>query len=339
MTSTRLSVDCKHGVLAGTVVCRHHVTALERVVGFHENSSDPHDLQAWCDECEAFFSREGELSEAFKAFNDFAVVCVACYSDLKARHMHEVDADGPWPFADPKDLAVFTVAEVLAGQQPVLEVHHEVSDGSWQFLSGQDLDLEDGRFVRLVEAVRQDLTLKQLADLPLGWYAERASAGAPWTRQAAFPTSWTELLAEAQAYTEQCQGRLEAEFSLLEYERYDYDQKAATLVFSGADRPDLTFSIQVIGSWAAEPSTWLWAWDNDSILASAREHVHVLKRFGQENGFERMSEALCKGDQADASEMTRVACLLLQADGVYRAPDEDGALFMVISEPSLTTDD
>ena len=33
--------------------------------------------------------------------------------------------------------------------------------------------------------------------------------------------------------------------------------------------------------------------------------------------------------------MTGVACLLLQADGVYRSPDDDGALFMVLSDPEF----
>lgn len=62
------------------------LNAKEQVVGFVENSSDPHDLQAWCDRCEAFFVREGELTEVFKAFNDFRLVCIDCYALIKARH-------------------------------------------------------------------------------------------------------------------------------------------------------------------------------------------------------------------------------------------------------------
>lgn len=64
----------------------------------------------------------------------------------------------------------------------------------------------------------------------------------------------------------------------------------------------------------------------------------MLQKFGLENSFQRLSEALWKADEADAWEMTRVACLLLQADGVYRAPDDDGALFMVLSEPEFVED-
>lgn len=86
MKAERLTVRCEHGTLTAAVVCRHHVCADDEVIGFVENSSDPNDLQAWCDQCEAFFCREGEHTEEFLAFNDFAIVCVVCYSGIKARH-------------------------------------------------------------------------------------------------------------------------------------------------------------------------------------------------------------------------------------------------------------
>lgn len=56
-------------------------------MGFVENSSDPEDLQAWCDACEALFIAEGDMTECFRQFNDFAVVCDSCYAILKARHI------------------------------------------------------------------------------------------------------------------------------------------------------------------------------------------------------------------------------------------------------------
>jgi len=329
-----LSIECRHGIGTAAIVCRHHVSALDRVVGFVENSSDPHDLQAWCDDCEAYFSREGELTEAFKRFNDFAVVCVACYSELKAKHSRGPDGVTPWPFSDPKDLGVIVLESFLTGRQPVVTVHHEVFDGSWQFLTDDELS-DDMKLVRLAEVVQRDETLQQLWDLPLGWYAERPSQQQPWTRHPVFPREWEDLLAEAQAHTQACRERLETEHALGDYPRYDYDQEAATLVFSGANRPNLSMDIQIVGSWAAKSGTWLWAWENDSILPSAKQYVHVLRKYGEQNGFERLSKAYFEASQADGWEMACVACLLLQADGVYRAPDEDGALFMLVSDPVL----
>jgi hypothetical protein len=83
---TPLHVDCgPHGKRIAAVVCCHMVGASE-AVGFIENSSDPYDLQAWCERCEEMFLAEGDKTPAFEAFNNRAIVCCVCYGDLKTRH-------------------------------------------------------------------------------------------------------------------------------------------------------------------------------------------------------------------------------------------------------------
>lgn len=82
-----LIIKCgTHGERVAAVVCRHMLNSKDKAVGFVENSSDPNDLQAWCDECEAYFLQEGELTEAFEAFNDRAIVCDFCYALFKEKH-------------------------------------------------------------------------------------------------------------------------------------------------------------------------------------------------------------------------------------------------------------
>ena len=80
-------VDCeKHGRGIAAVVCRHLCTRDADPSGFIENSSEPGDLQAWCYQCENMFEKEGEMTEAFRKFNDMALVCEACYAEIRARH-------------------------------------------------------------------------------------------------------------------------------------------------------------------------------------------------------------------------------------------------------------
>lgn len=62
------------------------LTAKDRCVGFVENSSDPDDLQAWCDDCEKLFLEEGEMTRRFETFNGMSVVCDTCYLGLRERH-------------------------------------------------------------------------------------------------------------------------------------------------------------------------------------------------------------------------------------------------------------
>lgn len=81
-----LYVDCgPHGKRVAAVVCCHMLESSEPV-GFVENSSDPNDLQAWCQSCEELFLAEGDKTEVFEAFNDRHIVCTECYSGLKAKH-------------------------------------------------------------------------------------------------------------------------------------------------------------------------------------------------------------------------------------------------------------
>lgn len=83
----QLLVDCdKHGKGIAAVVCRHLCAAQESPIGFIENSSEPADKQAWCQQCEELFTEEGGLTCAFKAFNDMALVCEACYAVARAKH-------------------------------------------------------------------------------------------------------------------------------------------------------------------------------------------------------------------------------------------------------------
>jgi len=85
-----MKISCdSHGEQVDAVVCRHHLDVRDRVVGFVQICDDPDNLQAWCDDCEALFLREGGMTETFLAFNNFAVVCIECYARFKARHSRE----------------------------------------------------------------------------------------------------------------------------------------------------------------------------------------------------------------------------------------------------------
>lgn len=74
-----------HGRRVAAVICIHLLEAAERFVGFVENSSDPDDLQAWCDACESLFLEQGGMTATFREFNRMNVVCDFCYAATRAR--------------------------------------------------------------------------------------------------------------------------------------------------------------------------------------------------------------------------------------------------------------
>jgi hypothetical protein len=66
--------------------------------------------------------------------------------------------------------------------KPFLYVSHDANDHAWQFLNGRDADVTDAAVVGLGEIVKHDPSLLELADMPPGWFATRASRAAAWER-------------------------------------------------------------------------------------------------------------------------------------------------------------
>jgi hypothetical protein len=87
-----------------------------------------------------------------------------------------------WPFADPENVAVFTLERVVRGESPILRVTHDEEDGGWQFLDGGEVAIEEASLVSLRQMTRLDPSLLELGDLPIGWVAERIGSGEPWRR-------------------------------------------------------------------------------------------------------------------------------------------------------------
>ncbi|WP_204101549.1 hypothetical protein [Occallatibacter savannae] len=69
-------------------------------------------------------------------------------------------------------------------------VFHDLN-GDWQFL-GETYIESGGVAVCLHHAIDADPTLKELADLPLGWCAEREKLGDPWARSQFEPEDYTD---------------------------------------------------------------------------------------------------------------------------------------------------
>ncbi len=92
-----------------------------------------------------------------------------------------------WVFPVLGDHLVFTSRQVIEEHAPVLLVHREIDEGrdDWQFLTGEPVDAADVTTVHLAHLVTIRPTLRDLADLPPGWQAERESPLHPWVRSPA----------------------------------------------------------------------------------------------------------------------------------------------------------
>ena len=88
-----------------------------------------------------------------------------------------------WPFDDPKNVATISIRQIIVEGAPILRVSHDEDDGSWQFLGWETPREEDAMVVGLSTVVDIDPSIKELADLPVGWQAWRRSPKDAWVRE------------------------------------------------------------------------------------------------------------------------------------------------------------
>jgi len=87
-----------------------------------------------------------------------------------------------WKFVDSPHTRVYLSESVHGGSEPVTYVSHDEEDGAWQFL-GDSMSEGGGPVISCFHhPIDADPSLSELADLPLGWFAERARPGEPWVR-------------------------------------------------------------------------------------------------------------------------------------------------------------
>lgn len=88
-----------------------------------------------------------------------------------------------WRFQDERNVAVFTVRQVIERSLPILHVCRDAEDGGWQFLTGLAMDMNDAKLVTLESIVHIEPSVEQLADLAEGEEATRTAIGEPWKRR------------------------------------------------------------------------------------------------------------------------------------------------------------
>lgn len=129
--------------------------------------------------------------------------------------------------------------------------------------------------------------------------------------------------------------RLDEDFRLGGWERFDYDLDAGTLVFSDGGTAKVIADIQIAGSTSAAGGTWLWAWANSHWPPDRVADSDLVRTFGEEHGICELTHDYLEDEEGDLNalgwELTAVAVRLSEAVGAYRPPrDEGGGLYLVI---------
>jgi len=102
------------------------------------------------------------------------------------------------------------------------------------------------------------------------------------------------------------------------FDRWDLDQETGMLVFSNPDGTTVTTKAQIVGTFSMRDNSWLWSWDNPSILAPLQGDALKAKAYGEQHKIERLTQRKWTGTEEDAWAMTALAAKLSGSEGIYR---------------------
>ena len=115
-----------------------------------------------------------------------------------------------------------------------------------------------------------------------------------------------------------------------ERERWDWDPNSATLTFSNAGRPSLRVHCSVAGT--IQGDQWQWSWANHNIPEFERRDMERVRKYGEANGYDKLTSPFLDADEYTGWEMTAVAVHVLEAPGSYRFPTDHGFCYLVFRE-------
>lgn len=97
---------------------------------------------------------------------------------------------------------------------------------------------------------------------------------------------------------------------------------------------DIHFSMQIIGSYAFDSGTWLWAWANEAsnIPANLLEETNALKQFGEEHKIEFLTMSEYKIEPTDVHALGLIASGKFNSSAYYAGNYGSGILLVTIND-------
>lgn len=100
---------------------------------------------------------------------------------------------------------------------------------------------------------------------------------------------------------------------------------------------DLTFPMQVLGSFSHSSETWLWLWENKAggYAESVMQQALSLKKYGEENNIELLSVGKFDAVPNDLHLIGMVATVMFNLSGYYLGNYGQGTMVVTIKDESI----
>ena len=110
-------------------------------------------------------------------------------------------------------------------------------------------------------------------------------------------------------------------------QRWVLDQDDGRVTWSFEDHV-ASAPAQILGSWNSKVSSFVWAWDNETIHEPLRATAEVVREFGVENGVTALASSPLKLDEAQVRDLIALAFRLGGCSGLYHPFDGQLATYI-----------
>lgn len=121
------------------------------------------------------------------------------------------------------------------------------------------------------------------------------------------------------------------DFNLGSWEKWHMDQDAGELIFSAGGERRVVAKIFIAGSFASTSSTWMWSWNNASVVAHLKQPLERVRAFGKTHGIQPLVAPVSPASETEGWRLAAAACRVLDGRGVYSAPYGSGVVYLVIT--------
>lgn len=120
-------------------------------------------------------------------------------------------------------------------------------------------------------------------------------------------------------------------FNINDYQNWFYNQATSLLTFS-TEASEVNFTYLEVGTFSTKTKTWKWSWDNEHTLAKVKENITIVKEYGEQAGYTKLTEGYFESDESEAWEFTAITAKLLNGIGAYRPVSDHLYIFIIVQE-------
>jgi len=117
-------------------------------------------------------------------------------------------------------------------------------------------------------------------------------------------------------------------------DRWSLDQREGRVVWTFADRV-VSAPAQILGSWSSKAGSFVWAWDNATILEEVSRTAEQVRAFGAEHEVLALTTSPLAVDEEQVRDLIALAFAIGGCTGLYHPYDGRLATYVVFGEVTI----